>query len=115
MYTAFQVSQRVAAAEQDHPAACQVKFCARFVNYYRASTKCWLRSLRFCLHSVRSNARKELRCLTRKDLVETLAKNLPAGTIRFGCRVAAVDEDSGSRCPVLTTEDGHTIKAKVIN
>lgn len=54
--------------------------------------------------------------MTRKDLVETLAKNLlPAGTIRFGCRVAAVDEDSGSRCPVLTTEDGHTIKAKVIN
>uniref|UniRef100_A0A0D9YS58 FAD-binding domain-containing protein n=1 Tax=Oryza glumipatula TaxID=40148 RepID=A0A0D9YS58_9ORYZ len=59
-------------------------------------------------------ARKELRCLTRKDLVETLAKNLPAGTIRFGCRVAAVDEESGSRCPVLTTEDGHTIKAKVL-
>jgi hypothetical protein len=32
--------------------------------------------------------------------VETLAKNLPAGTIRFGCRVAAVDEDSGN-CTVI--------------
>ncbi|KAF0936083.1 hypothetical protein E2562_038617 [Oryza meyeriana var. granulata] len=59
-------------------------------------------------------ARKELRCMTRKDLVETLAKNLPAGTIRFGCRVVAVHEDSGSHCSVLTTEDGNTIKAKVI-
>lgn len=60
-------------------------------------------------------ARKELRCLKRKDLVETLAKNLPAGTIRFGCHIAAIDDaDSTSHGAVLTTVDGSTIKAKVL-
>uniref|UniRef100_A0A0D9VFX2 FAD-binding domain-containing protein n=1 Tax=Leersia perrieri TaxID=77586 RepID=A0A0D9VFX2_9ORYZ len=59
-------------------------------------------------------ARTELRCMTRKDLVEALAKNLPAGTIRFGCRIAAVDQDSSSHFSILTTEDGHTIMAKLL-
>ncbi|CAO2144331.1 unnamed protein product [Urochloa humidicola] len=59
--------------------------------------------------------RKELRCLTRKDLVETLAKNLPAGTIRFGCHIVAIDAaDSRSHGAILTTVDGSTMKAKVL-
>ncbi|KAG2651632.1 hypothetical protein PVAP13_1NG294600 [Panicum virgatum] len=58
--------------------------------------------------------RTELRCLNRKDLIEALAKDLPAAAIRFGCRIAAVHEDPGGRgAAVLTMADGTTIKAKV--
>ncbi|KAJ1279573.1 hypothetical protein BS78_04G165500 [Paspalum vaginatum] len=56
----------------------------------------------------------EMRCLNRKDLIEALAKDLPAGTIRFGCQVAAVHEDPCSHGSVLTMVDGTTIKAKVL-
>ncbi|PWZ23533.1 hypothetical protein Zm00014a_022165 [Zea mays] len=34
--------------------------------------------------------RKELRWLKRKDLLETMAKNIPAGAIRLGCHVTAI-------------------------
>lgn len=61
--------------------------------------------------------RTELRCLNRKDLIEALAKDIPAGTIRFGCRIAAIHEDPSSSHggAVLTMADGTTIKAKVVN
>jgi phytoene dehydrogenase-like protein len=53
--------------------------------------------------------------LRRKDLVETLARHLPAGAIRFGCRIAAIEvSDRRSHGAVLTTVDGSTMKAKVI-
>ncbi|KAL6634569.1 hypothetical protein ACP70R_027240 [Stipagrostis hirtigluma subsp. patula] len=58
--------------------------------------------------------RKELRCLKRKDLVETLAKNIPAGAIRFGCHIAVIHADPGNRGVVLTTVDGTTMRAKVL-
>ncbi|CAL4887264.1 unnamed protein product [Urochloa decumbens] len=58
--------------------------------------------------------RTELRCLNRKDLIEALAKDLPAGAIRFGCRIAAVDEDPSGHGAVLTMADGTTLKAKVL-
>ncbi|CAL4980939.1 unnamed protein product [Urochloa decumbens] len=65
--------------------------------------------------SILAPIRKELRCLRRKDLVETLAKNLPAGAIRFGCHIVAIDTpDSRSHGAVLTTVDGSTMKAKVL-
>ena len=35
-------------------------------------------------------ARDETRFLKRKDLVDTMAKNIPAGVIRFGCHIAAI-------------------------
>lgn len=58
-------------------------------------------------------ARKELRCLKRKDLMETMAKNIPAGSIRFGCHVVAIQQDPGTHGgPILTTVDGGTIRAK---
>ncbi|CAD6244064.1 unnamed protein product [Miscanthus lutarioriparius] len=51
--------------------------------------------------------RTELRCLNRKDLIEALAKDIPAGTIRFGCRIAAIDADpAGGHGAVLTMADG---------
>ncbi|CAD6343039.1 unnamed protein product [Miscanthus lutarioriparius] len=59
--------------------------------------------------------RTELRCLNRKDLIEALAKDIPAGTIRFGCRIAAIDADpAGGHGAVLTMADGTTMKAKVL-
>ncbi|XP_052142168.1 monooxygenase 1-like [Oryza glaberrima] len=61
-----------------------------------------------------SSPRKEIRCLRRKDVMEALAKSVPAHTIRYGCRIVAVDEDPGTDCTVLTMADGSTIKAKVV-
>jgi 2-polyprenyl-6-methoxyphenol hydroxylase-like FAD-dependent oxidoreductase len=62
----------------------------------------------------RAAARMELRCLNRKDLIEALAKDIPAGAIRFGCRVAAVAADpGGGNGAVLTMADGTAMKAKV--
>ncbi|CAN6244736.1 unnamed protein product [Urochloa humidicola] len=58
--------------------------------------------------------RTELRCLNRKDLIEALAKDLPAGAIRFGCRIAAVDADPDGHGAVLAMADGTTLKAKVV-
>ncbi|TVU29669.1 hypothetical protein EJB05_21246, partial [Eragrostis curvula] len=56
--------------------------------------------------------RNEFRCLKRKDLIETLAKNIPAGSIRFGCHIVAIHEDPGTHGAVLTSLDGSTIRAK---
>nr|CAB3450078.1 unnamed protein product [Digitaria exilis] len=58
--------------------------------------------------------RTELRCLNRKDLIEALAKELPAGAIRFGCRITAVHADTNGHGAVLTMADGTTMKAKVL-
>ncbi|CAN6194984.1 unnamed protein product [Urochloa humidicola] len=56
----------------------------------------------------------EVRCLRQKDLIEALAKNLPPGTIRFGCHVAEIAADSGSHYTLISTVDGCTIKAKAL-
>uniref|UniRef100_J3LDW8 Uncharacterized protein n=1 Tax=Oryza brachyantha TaxID=4533 RepID=J3LDW8_ORYBR len=56
---------------------------------------------------------KENRCLRRKDVVEALAKNVTAGTIRYGCQVVAIHQDPATNGALLTTADGKTIKAKV--
>ncbi|TVU29678.1 hypothetical protein EJB05_21255, partial [Eragrostis curvula] len=59
-------------------------------------------------------ARNEFRCLKRKDLIETLAKKIPAGSIRFGCHIVAIHEDPDTHGAVLTSVDGSTIRAKVL-
>ncbi|AQK71794.1 monooxygenase 1 [Zea mays] len=43
-----------------------------------------------------------------------MAKNIPAGSIRFGCHVVAIQQDPGTHGPILTTVDGGTIRAKVL-
>ena len=52
--------------------------------------------------------------MKRKDLIETMAKNIPSGAIRFGCHIAEIHpanpENHGA---VLTTLDGSVIRAKV--
>lgn len=57
--------------------------------------------------------RRELRCLRRKDLIETLARYVPAEQMRFGYQVTSLDFDHRANLHVLTTRDGSVIKAKV--
>ncbi|KAL5731216.1 hypothetical protein ACHQM5_003966 [Ranunculus cassubicifolius] len=55
----------------------------------------------------------EVRCLRRKDLLETLAKELPEGTVRFGAKVVSID-DVAKHCKLLHFADGSTLKTKVL-
>ncbi|XP_039054851.1 monooxygenase 2-like isoform X2 [Hibiscus syriacus] len=56
---------------------------------------------------------RELRCLQRRSLLETLAKELPDGTIRFSSKVVSVDESSGYFKRVHLA-DGTILKTKVL-
>ncbi|KAJ4790428.1 3-hydroxybenzoate 6-hydroxylase 1 [Rhynchospora pubera] len=58
--------------------------------------------------------RRELRCLRRKELIETLARYVPAEQMRFGCQVTSLDFDHRENLHILTTRDGSIIKAKVL-
>ncbi|CAN6244727.1 unnamed protein product [Urochloa humidicola] len=59
--------------------------------------------------------RGELRWLKRKDLIETMAKNIPSGAIRFSCHIAAIrPAGPGNHGAVLTTLDGSIIRAKAL-
>ena len=52
--------------------------------------------------------------MKRKDLIETMAKNIPAGAIRFGCHIAEIHPaNPDNHGAVLTTLDGSIISAKV--
>ena len=66
--------------------------------------------INFDLSVTWSLPRKELRWLKRKDLLETMAKNIPVGAIRLGCHITAIHpSDPGA---VLTTPGGSIIRAK---
>ncbi|GMH16353.1 hypothetical protein Nepgr_018194 [Nepenthes gracilis] len=54
----------------------------------------------------------EVRCLKRKFVLETLANELPKGTIRFSSKVVCI-EDSGY-LKILHLADGTTLAAKVL-
>ncbi|XP_043711237.1 monooxygenase 1-like [Telopea speciosissima] len=57
----------------------------------------------------------EFRCLKRSDLIETMAENLPSGTIRFGCQIVKMESDPiNSSHTILHLQDGTVIKAKVV-
>ncbi|XP_039054850.1 monooxygenase 2-like isoform X1 [Hibiscus syriacus] len=56
---------------------------------------------------------REIRCLQRRSLLETLAKELPDGTIRFSSKVVSVDESSGYFKRVHLA-DGTILKTKVL-
>ncbi|KAL9683535.1 hypothetical protein QQ045_015357 [Rhodiola kirilowii] len=56
----------------------------------------------------------EARCLIRSVLIETLAEELPYGTIRFGCQVVSMMLDPATNLPVLQLVHGQTIKANVL-
>ncbi|KAK8476480.1 hypothetical protein V6N13_080664 [Hibiscus sabdariffa] len=56
---------------------------------------------------------REIRCLQRRSLLETLAKELPDGTIRFSSKVVSIDESSGY-CKRVHLADGTILKTKVL-
>ncbi|KAJ3679741.1 hypothetical protein LUZ60_017752 [Juncus effusus] len=58
--------------------------------------------------------RRGMRCLRRKDLIETLGRYIPAEQMRFGCHVSTVDFDPITNLHVVTTRNDTTIKAKVL-
>ncbi|KAE8692628.1 PAM domain (PCI/PINT associated module) protein isoform 1 [Hibiscus syriacus] len=56
---------------------------------------------------------REIRCLQWRSLLETLAKELPDGTIRFSSKVVPIDESSGYFKRVHLA-DGTVFKSKVL-
>ncbi|CAL4968779.1 unnamed protein product [Urochloa decumbens] len=59
--------------------------------------------------------RGELRWLKRKDLIETMANNIPPGAIRFSCHVTAIHPaNPGNQGAVLTTLDDTIVRAKAL-
>ncbi|KAL5731214.1 hypothetical protein ACHQM5_003964 [Ranunculus cassubicifolius] len=55
----------------------------------------------------------EVRCVRRKELLETLAKELPEGTIQYGAKVVAIDDEE-NHVKLLHLADASTIKTKVL-
>ncbi|MBA0815147.1 hypothetical protein Gohar_020914 [Gossypium harknessii] len=55
----------------------------------------------------------EVRCLQRRLLLETLAKEVPNGTIRFSSKVVSIDESEG-HFKRLHLADGTILKTKVL-
>lgn len=52
-----------------------------------------------------------MRCVRRKNLLETLAGELPSGTIRFSSKVVSIEESGHLNLVHLV--DGSILKAKV--
>ncbi|GFZ10478.1 FAD/NAD(P)-binding oxidoreductase family protein [Actinidia rufa] len=59
-----------------------------------------------------SSGNNESRCVRRKELLESLQRELPHGTIRYSSKVVSI-EDSGHH-KLLHLADGSTIKTKVV-
>ncbi|KAK3148343.1 hypothetical protein QOZ80_3BG0293850 [Eleusine coracana subsp. coracana] len=55
----------------------------------------------------------EIRCVRRDLLLQTLAEELPAGTIRYSSKIVSIEED-GSSVKVLQLADGSVLRAKVL-
>ena len=57
------------------------------------------------------------RFIHRKKLLQTLADELPNGTIHFSSKIAAIDSQTlnGSSAAIINLGDSTIIKAKVIN
>uniref|UniRef100_A0A0C9S1E9 TSA: Wollemia nobilis Ref_Wollemi_Transcript_25519_1577 transcribed RNA sequence n=1 Tax=Wollemia nobilis TaxID=56998 RepID=A0A0C9S1E9_9CONI len=56
----------------------------------------------------------ELRAVQRSILLGTLAKELPAGTIRFNSKVVSIQQCENSSLKTIQLRDGAKIKAKVL-
>ncbi|KAK4757180.1 hypothetical protein SAY87_007307 [Trapa incisa] len=54
----------------------------------------------------------ETRCIQRKNLLETLARELPSGTIRYSSKVVSIEESGHLKLVHLA--DGSILKAKVL-
>ncbi|GLJ59380.1 hypothetical protein SUGI_1506360 [Cryptomeria japonica] len=56
----------------------------------------------------------ESRCIERIKLIETLAKELPKGTIRFSSKVVLINKKNPSSLTSLKLEDGQSITTKIL-
>ncbi|GLJ34430.1 hypothetical protein SUGI_0692310 [Cryptomeria japonica] len=56
----------------------------------------------------------ESRCIERIKLIETLAKELPEGTIRFNSEVVLINKDISSSLTLLKLADGTSITTKIL-
>ncbi|KAJ0785606.1 putative FAD-binding domain, FAD/NAD(P)-binding domain superfamily [Helianthus annuus] len=56
----------------------------------------------------------EIRCLRRKDLIDTLYAALPLDTVKFGCQLESIKLDPHSTKPILRFIDGSSVIAKVV-
>ncbi|KAG8377969.1 hypothetical protein BUALT_Bualt08G0089100 [Buddleja alternifolia] len=54
----------------------------------------------------------EVRCVRRKELLETLERELPQGTIRYSSKVDSIDESGNSK--LIHLADGSVIRTKVL-
>lgn len=55
----------------------------------------------------------EIRCVQRQLLLETLAKELPSGTVRYSSKVVSIEESGFYKLVHLA--DGTILKTKVIS
>lgn len=79
--------------------------------YYRSKLAIYCRPKPLCITLLIRNL--EARCLKRSILTETLANDLPVGTIRFGSHITALQMDPTTLQPILHLHDGRVIRAKV--
>eukprot|EP01018_Ginkgo_biloba_P019777 Gb_21928 [translate_table: standard] len=56
----------------------------------------------------------EVRCIQRRALLETLAKGLPPGTIRFNSKVASIRQSENSSSTIIELGNKAVIKAKAL-
>ncbi|KAL0347470.1 UNVERIFIED_CONTAM: Monooxygenase 2 [Sesamum calycinum] len=56
--------------------------------------------------------KSESRCVRRKDLLETLERELPQGTIRYSSRIVSIEESG--RLKLLHLADGTVVRTKVL-
>ncbi|CAI9267152.1 unnamed protein product [Lactuca saligna] len=56
----------------------------------------------------------EIRCLRRKDLIDTLYAALPPTSVKFGCELESIKLDPNTTKPVLRFIDGSFITPKVV-
>ncbi|GFP97729.1 6-hydroxynicotinate 3-monooxygenase, partial [Phtheirospermum japonicum] len=54
----------------------------------------------------------EVRCVRRKDLLETLQNELPQGTIRYSSKVVSIDESENFK--LIHLADGSVVRTKVL-
>jgi hypothetical protein len=103
------------ARKQEHCGACQVLTATNQSHTIRAlviasKITALKQSNLFCVIWLRGEAR----WLKRRDLIETMAQNIPSGAIRFSCHIAEIHPaNPGNHGAVLTTLDGSIIRAKV--
>ncbi|KAL7086051.1 hypothetical protein ACP275_14G315600 [Erythranthe tilingii] len=59
-----------------------------------------------------NSVKTELRCVRRKDLLETLERELPQGTVRYSSKIVSIEESGNFK--LLHLADGSVFRTKVL-